>query len=597
MIVTIYSNLKSKSPALIHVTQALARIKNGKSKTAVEGVRSDTVDKKDLPCVVFAGKITDTKRTDANVTEHSGLFVLDWDKLDDPSTKKNQLKNDPYIFAAWISPSGKGVKALVKCSPNISQHEDMYVAFIERYPELDTTSKNISRLCFESYDSDLYYNQDSKVWTRTKTEAEVAKERSERKDRRNVQLLGKAIAMVRSSVDGEKHDQLLKAARLLGGYVAAGRIDEKDAIATLEGEIKQKDVKNLNQARKTIVDGIEYGKRAPLHEAKKIEKAQEFLRRENGDFDFLADREEMDLYEQSIIDGTIAMGQSSNIPKLDRHWMYKYNSLDWFSGLDNSGKSFVLWYLSVLEAMFNGVKVSIASFENSDGELRKKLKEFYIGIPLVEMSAEEKELADKFVDEQFVIFSSKYLYTWEDFLIRAEVIYDEVMEFDLLIAEPFNAMDIPNNLDEHRHNLKATNMLREFKENFSTVWVADHVNSTAGRNKDKDGFIRTPWKSDVSGGQIKANKADSFIVVHRVLNDPTRKYNTELHVQKIRSKETGGEPTNMDEPVILRINKNYCGYTCEGVDPVVQFWERKGLRRSEPERRLPNWDNSSFDNF
>lgn len=598
--VTIYSDLKSKEPHHITVGQALGRIKNGKSKVAVEKIRSGGDGlKTSLPAVIFSGVVVGDKRRDEDVTEHSSYFCLDFDHLEDPTTKIAQLKSDPYIFAAWLSPSGDGVKALVKCTPSLEKHREMYTAFCERYPKLDTTSKNEARLCFESYDPDLYYNPHCKTWERTKTEAEVASERAERKDRRNVQLLGKAVAMVRTSWDGEKHDQLLKASRLLGGYVAAGRIDEQDAITTLVAEIAQKeDVKDLRGAKKTILDGINYGKRAPLHEAKKIEKAQEFLKRDDGTYDFLADRGEMATYEQSVIDGTLAVGQSSNIPVLDRHWMFKYNSLDWFGGLDNSGKSFVLWYLAVLEAMFNGVSTCMASFENNDGEVQKKLKEFYTGKPLAEMTPTERDSANKFIDTYFIIISSKKLYTWEELLITAEVIYDEVLQFDLLVAEPFNAMDIPSNLDEHRHNLKATNMLREFKENIATVWVADHVNSAAGRNRDSNGFVRVPWKAEISGGQIKANKADSFIIVHRVLNDPDRKYTTELHVQKIRSKETGGEPTDIENPVNFEMNQNYCGYTCAGIDPVKDYWARKekGITTSlppAPAPQAPTEDNAS----
>ena len=128
-------------------------------------------------------------------------------------------------------------------------------------------------------------------------------------------------------------------------------------------------------------------------------------------------------------------------------------------------------------------------------------------------------------------------------------------------------------------------MLRVFKENYATIWIADHASSAASRTKDKDGFVKVPWKSEISGGQIKANKADSFNIAHRFISDPARDRILEFHVQKIRSKETGGKPTPFDSPVKFVINSNYCGYTCGGVDPVAEFWGR-----DKPKARLDGWD-------
>jgi len=214
--VTIYETLKSKKPILIDVDKALARIKTGRSKVAVEGVRNGGVDKKDLPCVIFAGEITEPTRKDVDVKTHSGYMVLDWDKVD-PISKKSQLSQDPYIYAAWISPSGNGVKALVRIPAKIETHSEYYDSFIGRYPELDTTSRNIARLCFESFDPNLFLNKNSTTWTsRFSKVRDKQNNNNIRKTHRNNKILSIAVGMVRGSVDGEKHDTLLRAAKLLG---------------------------------------------------------------------------------------------------------------------------------------------------------------------------------------------------------------------------------------------------------------------------------------------------------------------------------------------------------------------------------------------
>ena len=45
--------------------------------------------------------------------------------------------------------------------------------------------------------------------------------------------------MIRQCEDGEKHNTLLRAARLLGGYVAAGRMEEEEVVRVLMREIHQ----------------------------------------------------------------------------------------------------------------------------------------------------------------------------------------------------------------------------------------------------------------------------------------------------------------------------------------------------------------------
>jgi len=74
-----------------------------------------------------------------------------------------------------------------------------------------------------------------------------------------------AARMVQSTVDGDKHATLLRAARLLGGYLAGGVGNEQEAIALLEIEIdKCPNVVSMDAARDTIRDGLAYGKGKPI---------------------------------------------------------------------------------------------------------------------------------------------------------------------------------------------------------------------------------------------------------------------------------------------------------------------------------------------
>ena len=614
-------------PHFMTLNQALSRIKKGKSKDKVETIRSLTkqldntegvkrkkvekeIDKLklSLPSVLFHGKFDvpvekeyksgakkgkkyESKREDASLSKYSGFLVLDFDKCD-AQAKKLQLMADPYVYACWISPSGKGVKAIVVCPRKFQNHYAYYDALIDRYPELDTTSKSISRLCFESYDPELHVNKKASLWDKMITKEQRDKVAVARDQRRNNKIVDIARTMVRNAPDGEKHDTLIKASKLLGGYVATGRVQESEAFDVLMDEIQQRDIKSISNAKEAIEAGLSYGKTAPLYDIKKIEKAQEFVIREDGTYDFLASEEDMDDYEQSYLNGTLEMGLTTGSHYLDQYWLFKKLSLVWVAGLDNTGKSFVAWYLATLAAMLHGWRVVIHSAENNDGQLRKKIKEFDLGKGLKDASQNELDMAQRFFKEHFRILTSKKMHTCEELLMKGEIVFDQGFKFDLLIADPYNALDVPPNVDSYRNDISSCNHFRLFKENYSAVWVIDHINTSAARNRDSNGAMKMPTKADVSGGSIKGNKTDDFLIVHRDTKGPDWMY-VQVSVDKIKDTETGGKTTQTGDPVMIRMNVNKCGYEIAGDDPVKLYWQRQ---EKTYEDGLFNGNENEFDN-
>lgn len=150
------------------VEYALNRIKNGKSKEIIQQLRKLNKPelKRHLPYVCFNG--TFKYRNDASIVEHSGLMILDFDKLDNPNQEKKTLANNEYFYAIWVSPSKQGLKALVKIPPEPNNHKGYFTAFEKElnHPNFDPSGKDLSRACFESYDPDIYINPDSLTWMR-----------------------------------------------------------------------------------------------------------------------------------------------------------------------------------------------------------------------------------------------------------------------------------------------------------------------------------------------------------------------------------------------------------------------------------------------
>lgn len=170
MKVSIFKNIKDVSnPFDRDVTYALERIRNGKSKDLVERIRKGEDLKNQLPYVCFSG--TFTHRSVKGLNQHSGLICLDFDKFnnkEDANIFKDSICSDNYIFSCWISPSGNGVKVLVKIPSEASNHKGYFDALKNYFnnEHFDIATSDISRACFESYDPELYINENSEVFTK-----------------------------------------------------------------------------------------------------------------------------------------------------------------------------------------------------------------------------------------------------------------------------------------------------------------------------------------------------------------------------------------------------------------------------------------------
>jgi hypothetical protein len=172
--ITIFKTIRDiDAPFHRDVMVILERIKNGTSKEIIKKIRLEKNKnerneiKKQLVAICFSGKFN--KRADSSIISHSGLICLDFDgyvKQKDLLVDKEILSKNKFVFSVFISPSGNGLKVLVKIPPITDNHVN-YFNSLEKYfdsPYFDKTSKNISRVCYESYDPLIYINSDSEVW-------------------------------------------------------------------------------------------------------------------------------------------------------------------------------------------------------------------------------------------------------------------------------------------------------------------------------------------------------------------------------------------------------------------------------------------------
>jgi VirE N-terminal domain. len=122
-----------------------------------------------LPAITFSGLFSE-KRTIESLTDYNSICVIDIDNISNQDIQRylNLLQSDPFIFSFWLSPSGKGIKGLVKfnyattlsVSTSYEAHKfafsELNNYFMRKYNiEIDKSGSDVTRLCFVSSDSNL----------------------------------------------------------------------------------------------------------------------------------------------------------------------------------------------------------------------------------------------------------------------------------------------------------------------------------------------------------------------------------------------------------------------------------------------------------
>lgn len=173
-IVTIFKSVKATSTGFHKpVNIILERIKNGTSKDLIKKVRKETDDekrqelKRKLPAICFSG--TFNQRADNAMIKHSGLICLDFDKFESLKIMNEYIerfRSDKYTYSLFTSPSGNGLKVLVRIPPIFKDHREYFKALQLYYDStyFDTSCINESRVCYESHDPEIYINEKSEIF-------------------------------------------------------------------------------------------------------------------------------------------------------------------------------------------------------------------------------------------------------------------------------------------------------------------------------------------------------------------------------------------------------------------------------------------------
>jgi hypothetical protein len=558
--ITIFKNIFSKEPNYISVEAALKRIQQGKSKTTVEEIRK-TIDKEkankiklNLPSICFSGKFG-VDRTDAQLIQHSGFIVLDFDNIFELREKQTEIISNPFIYACWVSPSGNGLKALVKIA-NGAKHREHFQALQEVFPDIDKSGINVSRVCYESYDTDIYINENAEIFKKIKkTEKVVIYEKNDDDQKIFKNVLTWLSNKNEAFVTGERNNFIFK----LASACCRFGINEMTANSMIHVEFLTNSEFTKSEADRAIRSAYKANSKnfgsASFDKEILIDKvSRKEIEVEKAVFDEGLKLKDViygiDVKEQAlrIYDEGYAKVDGVGVPELDERFKPKRGEITVLTGIGNYGKSsFKKWY-QAMRIMLYGEK--FATFSPEDNPPEEYYHDFVEIILGCDCSPANPHRPSKQVYEyvyDLVCHHIFYVYP-KDVSPTPQYIMEVFLE--LIVKENVDGVDIDpfnqltNEYQKFQRSDKYLEWVLSVFSRFAQInniffWIIAHPTKM---QKASDGNYPCPDVFDLTDGAMWNNKMDNILVYHRPFaqTDPQNP-SCEFHSKKIRRQKIVGK--------------------------------------------------------
>jgi hypothetical protein len=170
MICTRFKSLRNTKPECTQsLFSVLQEIASDKYRVQIEEIRSQEKPSKSplkdrLPVFTPTGRFS--YRSMAGLEEYNGLICLDIDGVENPEALKERCKSLNWVYAAFVTPSGQGLKVMVKTHATKETYKQTEILVAEAFNEAtgcsrDNHCKDIARIQFVSYDPNIYINENS----------------------------------------------------------------------------------------------------------------------------------------------------------------------------------------------------------------------------------------------------------------------------------------------------------------------------------------------------------------------------------------------------------------------------------------------------
>jgi hypothetical protein len=605
--ITIFKNIFSKEPHFITVEKALERIKLGASKQLVMDIRL-ALDKEkanklklNLPSICFSGKFG-IDRKDDQLIEHSGFIVLDFDDISELRDKQTEIISNKFVYSCWVSPSGNGLKALVKIADG-AKHREHFQSLQDIFPEIDRSGINVSRVCYESFDPDIYINENAEVFAKAKkVEKIVVSETENLDDSENFRRILKWLTNKNDAfVTGERNTYIFK----LASACCRFGIGEESALGLISTEYTVSNDFTMSEMKSAVKSGYRANKNnfgtASIQKEKLVSKTTNYeidVKKEFTEEAGESYRVEDVVYGIDVKDRALYINQNGfdkvlgiGIPQIDYLFKPKRGEITLLTGIGNYGKTAWQKAQLLMRMVMFGEKVATFSPEDVPAEeYFHDYVEMLLGCECTPYnpnrpSSEIYEAAYDFVSKHIFYISAEMLsptpqYIKEKFL---ELIVQE--KVDYCCIDPFNQMTndykgYGGRTDKYLETLLA-DFSRFARKNDVYFWIIAHPKLM---ERDRTGNYKCPDVFDVNDGAMWSNKMDNILVYHRPFaqTDPNNPL-AEFHSKKIKKKSVGRKGFMMLDYVWERRR-----FFIEGKDILqemlntkkMDFWKRKEASQS-----------------
>lgn len=558
-----YSVPSTTDAHLVPLHKVLERIRSEKAMPTILRIReqptkelSDEI-KKTLPVICFSGEFKG-HRDGSNLIRHSGLIILDFDKMtpEEIEMRKEFLIKLPYVVSVFVSPSGKGIKCVIRILDG-TKHLQHYQALLKEFPDADISTKDVARACFECADKDIYINYNAIPYTKIiEIETErVYVQRSENKNgNTDFQKIEKWLEKKNKVYESGNRNNFIFA---LASACCRFGIQESETVDLIRSNYLSKDseftVKEMMQGIKSA-----YGRNKFATAEFSNETLVERETTKEIEIDLTADVVDV-IYGEDVYTDALKIfhhgyesAEPTGIAQIDKLFKWKRGELTLLSGIGNFGKTEWMQFLMLNKSVKDGTKWAVFSPENFPAqEFYHNLTETVVGAnctPFIgnEINHDQPredifEKAYKFVSDHFFYIYPKEVAPTPEYIRSRflELILKE--KVDGVLIDPFNQLsnDYGSRDDKYLESFLSECSRFAVKNNVYYVIIA-HPHKL---QKDKDTkAYPCPDVFDLAGGAMWNNKADNILVYHRPNHhtDPMDR-TCEMHSKKIRRQKIVGE--------------------------------------------------------
>ena len=531
------------------VTAVLKRFRE--PNKLIDQVRNEKDPKKQeelkgsLPAVVFQGKFS--RRKNSALIQSSGFMILDFDckSGDESKAVYEKIKDDPHFYAIFRSVRGVGYKALVRIPAvnSDAEYKQYFYSMKDRYPELDDSGKDISRLCFITSDPEMKMNTSSKVWD---TKKEKQKLSAPPETGTDYTKLNQAANVIRSAQEGQRHEKIRNASILAGGWVASGIVDRLQAERILIDEANRKNPDEPKVNEQAVRDGIDFGMSKPLTDEQGDRIIQESEHVEKFGKIYYAIEDVSDSIDKRWENG-IGQGYTCGLPVIDDLYKMYLGFFTTLYGPAFSGKS-QLWhhYLYYLSRRY-GMRHAIFSPETGDRvDIFAELMEIHAQADFNDsgygkMSIEAREDAKRFIGQHFVVIDPEE----KDMDFSAMVGTCEMIEryyntkLHTVTVDPWNDLDHDMSDDNFRDDTYLQRQLKRVRikarANNWHICLVTHSRDQALAKLPGGGGMYYPPATfrEVAGGQAWSRRGFQMVSVWRPHKDMTEYKDRNLHGDEV----------------------------------------------------------------